>query len=200
MHTVRRSLHLEVVGARFPATSYASGLRSIPGYPRTLFGPGCVSRLWCALAAKSCSVSSPGFVLCHDHECCPCATPRRRHSDRRSARRQTLAGARVQRSAHRPDSGKRPSDSRPHANVIPGPRFGWCLRSAGFCSCVPCFDAASDHSGGWPAKGRAASPRNEASPRNMEGRVPTRPGFDRGGKGSNPARRDHLEPTCGGCR
>jgi hypothetical protein len=34
----------------------------------------------------------------------------------------------------------------------------------------------------------------------MEGRAPTRPGFDRGGKGSNPARRNHLKPTCGGCR
>jgi hypothetical protein len=54
---------------------------------------------------------------------------------------------------------------------------------------VPCFDAASDHCDGW-APSRGTPPRRDA----RSERAPTRPGFDGGGKGSNPARRDHPNP------
>jgi hypothetical protein len=52
-----------------------------------------------------------------------------------------------------------------------------------------CSDAASDHSYG---DRQGISQRCTGDGWSA---APTRPGFDRGGKGSNPARRDRLDPT-----
>ena len=127
--------------------------------PEDVVGSWCgvPRRLVPLLAAKlPPSVALGFFVRCHDHECCPCATPRRRRSDRRSARPQTHAGGRVPRSMRRVGSGTGSSDCRRHASVIPGPGSG-CRRHGVLRHSVRCSDGASGHSGGWPARGSAGS-------------------------------------------
>lgn len=124
---------------------------------------------------------------------CPCATPSTRRSDRHLAPLRIPGSARAPRSTRHPGSGTKSSDCRRRASVSQGPVSG-CRRHCVLGHYVRCSDGASGHSGGWPARGSAASLRTSAN------RAPTRPGFDRGGKGSNPARRDHSNPTRGLCR
>jgi hypothetical protein len=122
---------------------------------------------------------------------CPYATPCRCRSDRRSTPRPIPVGARALPSVRLVGSHTRSSGDRRRASVSQGQRFGCRPRPAGSHPSVHCSAAAPDHSGGWPARGL-----NTALAR-IGSTGPTRPGFDRGGKGSNPARRDHLKRSGG---